>query len=177
VDLTALTLLVLLGGLAAHALIAVLARAFYAGQDTRTPVIAAVAAVFVNVVVGAVTVGPFGLGGLAFAIAAGAWLEATLLLIVFRGRYPELDTAGIGRTFARSLGAAVVAGLLALGALAVIDGTLPIDGGKLALLGRAVIAGGVGAVGYLAMSLVLRVPELPALLGIVSDLVRRPRPA
>ncbi len=169
-------MLVLLG-LAAHALIAVLARAFYAGQDTRTPVIAAVSAVAVNVVVGVLAVGPFGLGGLAFAIAAGAWLEALMLFAVLHRRYPALDAAGIWATFGRSLIAAVTAGALALLALAVLAGPIAPDAGKLELLGRAVLATGVGAVGYLAMSLVLRVPELPALLGVVRDLARRPRPA
>ena len=177
VELTATTLLVLLGGLAAHALIAVLARAFYAGQDTRTPVAAAIAAVVVNVIVGALAVGPFGLAGLALAIAAGAWLEASLLLTILRRRYPALDTPAIGRTLARALASAGVAAALALTVLALLDGPLPVEAGKLAVLGRALIAGGVGAVGYLAMSVVLRVPELPALLGVVRELVRRPRAA
>jgi len=177
VDLTATTLLVLLAGLAAHALIAVLARAFFAAQDTRTPVIAAISAVAINVTAGAVAVGPFGLAGLAFAIAAGAWLEASILLIVLRRRHAALDIGALGRTFARSLAGALVAGALALAVLALLDGPLPADAGKLALVGRAIVAGGVGAVGYLAMSLVLRVPELPALLGVVRDLVRRPRRA
>ena len=41
-----------LTGLAAHALIAVLARAFYARQDTETPVIAGIAAVVINATLG-----------------------------------------------------------------------------------------------------------------------------
>jgi putative peptidoglycan lipid II flippase len=175
VELTATTTAVLLGGLAAHALIAVLARAFYAGQDTRTPVLAAISAVAINVTVGALAVGPFGLAGLAFAIAAGAWLEASILLVILSRRYRELDVGALGLTFGRTLLGALVAGGLALAVLGFLDGPLPADTGKLALLGRAVIAGGVGAVGYLAMSLVLRVPELPALLGVATELVRRPR--
>ncbi len=85
--------------------------------------------------------------------------------------------AGLARTFARSLPSAIVAAALALGTLMVLDGPLPADAGKLAVLGRAVIAGGIGALGYLAMSLVLRAPELPALVGVATDLVRRPRAA
>ena len=70
-----------------------------------------------------------------------------------------------------------MAAALAIGTLMVLDGPLPADAGKLAVLGRAVIAGGIGALGYLAMSLVLRAPELPALVGVATDLVRRPRAA
>ena len=59
-ELTATTLAVFLLGLAAHALIAVLARAFYARQDTATPVAAALVAVVVNIVLAVVLVGPLG---------------------------------------------------------------------------------------------------------------------
>ncbi len=174
---TADTFMVFLVGLAAHALITVLARAFYAGQDTRTPVIAAVAAVVINVTAGAVLVGPFGLQGLAFAIAAGAWVEASILLVALRGRYAALDVGGLGLTLARSGIASVVAGGVALAVAAALDGPLPVDAGKAAVVGRVVLAGGAGAVGYLAMSLVLRVPELPALVAVATGLLRRPRPA
>jgi len=177
VEMTAAVLLILLIGLTAHSMIAVLARSFYAEQDTLTPVVAAIAAVVVNVVVAYATVGPYGLGGLAFAIAAGAWLEATVLLVILRRRHRELDLAGLAATFGRSLAGALVAGALALGAVMVLNGPLPVDAGKLAVLGRAVIAGGIGALGYLAMSLVLRAPELPALVDVATDLVRRPRAA
>jgi putative peptidoglycan lipid II flippase len=177
VEMTAGVLLVLLIGLAAHSMIAVLARSFYAEQDTLTPVIAAIGAVVVNVTVAFLAVGPYGLQGLAFAIAAGAWLEASVLLVFLWRRHRTVDLAGLAVTFSRSLIAALVAAALALGTLMVLGGPLPADAGKLAVLGRAVIAGGIGALGYLAMSLVLRAPELPALVGVATDLVRRPRAA
>ena len=139
--------------------------------------IAAIGAVIVNVVVAYAAVGPYGLDGLAFAIAAGAWLEATVLLVILRQRHPEFDVRGLAVTFSRSLVAALLAGALALATVMVLNGPLPIDAGKVAVLGRAVIAGGIGALGYLAMSLVLRAPELPALVGVATDLVRRPRAA
>ena len=52
IDLTAATFAAFLVGLTAHALIAVLARAFYARHDTRTPVAAAIVAVVVNTTLG-----------------------------------------------------------------------------------------------------------------------------
>ena len=177
VQMTAAVLFVLLIGLTAHSMIAVLARTFYAEQDTLTPVVAAISAVVVNVTVAYLAVGPYGLDGLAFAIAAGAWLEASILLVALWRRHRDIDVGGLARTFARSLPSAIVAAALALGTLMILDGPLPADAGKLAVLGRAVIAGVIGALGYLAMSLVLRAPELPALVGVATDLVRRPRAA
>ena len=175
VERTATTLLVFLFGLAAHALIAVLARAFYAGQDTRTPVIAAISAVVVNVTVGILAVEPFGLQGLALAIAAGAWLEAAILLVVLRARYAGLDLRALVATVGRSLAGALVAGGLAFGMIGSLGALFGTDPDKLAVLGQTVLAAGVGAVGYLAMSFVLRVPELPALIAVATELVRRPR--
>ena len=177
VQMTAAVLFVLLIGLTAHSMIAVLARTFYAEQDTLTPVIAAISAVVVNVTVAYLAVGPYGLDGLAFAIAAGAWLEASILLVALWRRHRDVDMA-VALTFARSLPSAIVAAALALGTLMVLDGPLPVDAGKLAVLGRAVIAGGIWrGQGYLAMSLVLRAPSPPALVGVATDLVRRPRAA
>ena len=81
-DLIAVTLVGFVIGLTAHALIAVLARAFYARQDTATPVAAAVGAVAVNCTLAVILVGPLGLPGIAVAIAIAAWLEALALLAI-----------------------------------------------------------------------------------------------
>jgi putative peptidoglycan lipid II flippase len=175
VDLTASTLLYFLTGLAGHALIAVLARAFYAGRDTATPVVAAILAVVVNVGLGIILVGPLGLSGLALAIAAGAWLEATVLLVILRDRYPSLDMASIGRAFVESGVGAVAASVAALGTMHVLEGPLGTEPGKLGLLAMLVVAGTAGGLVYLGVSVALRIPELPTIVAVMTDLLRRPR--
>ena len=75
-------------GLTAHSLIAVVARAFYALQDTATPVAAALLAVVVNIVVANALVGPYGLAGLAAAIAVAAWLETLMLVVLLPAARP-----------------------------------------------------------------------------------------
>ena len=60
IELTADTLRAFLIGLVAHALIAVLARAFYALHDTRTPVAVAVLAVVINTTLAVALVEPLG---------------------------------------------------------------------------------------------------------------------
>ena len=60
--------------------LAPLPRAFYARQDTVTPVVAAVAAVVINTTLAVILVGPYGLPGIALAIAIAAWIEAIALL-------------------------------------------------------------------------------------------------
>jgi len=177
IDVTAMTLAVFLVGLAAHSLIAVLARAFYADQDTTTPVAAAILTVVINVVVGAVAVGPFGLAGMALAIAAGAWIEAGILLVLLKRRFRDLQLPPIASTFARAGAGSLVAGAAAVAVLAGL-GHAGVDGqGLVHAVARAVSAAMIGGVGYAAMSLLLRAPELPALVAVATGLVRRPRPA
>jgi putative peptidoglycan lipid II flippase len=178
-DQTAATLVTFLLGLAAHALIAVLARAFYAQQDTRTPVAAGIVAVAFNTTLAVILTKQLGLElpGIGLAIAIGAWIEAILLLILLRRRAPELSLVPIGLVAGRSLAATIVASVVTLG----IAGGLGLIGSdeptKFILLVRMTIAGGVGLLTYLGLAAVLRIPELPSIVGVMVDLVRRPRQA
>jgi putative peptidoglycan lipid II flippase len=170
IDITADTLLFFLLGLTAHTLIAVLARAFYAGRDTRTPVGAAILAVVVNVTLGLLLVDGMGLGGLAIAIAFGAWAEALVLLEVLRQRYPGLDIPGVLRAFGEALGASLIAGgaaWLVMQGLGAVLGARP---GKIGSFLELAVASAVGGAVYLAVALALRIPELPTIVAVVSDL-------
>ncbi len=176
ITLTADALLYFLVGLAAHSLIAVLARAFYAGRDTRTPVIAAILAVVVNVTLGIALVGPMGLPGLAVAIAAGAWLETVVLVEILRRRYPTFDVLGILRAFAEAAVAAAAASVVALLALTAAEAALGPDPGKVGQILELIVATAAGSLVYVGASLALRIPELPTIVGVVVDLLRRPTP-
>jgi putative peptidoglycan lipid II flippase len=174
VRLTAATLVLFLIGLAAHATINVLARAFYARQDTRTPVIAGVLAVVINTTLGAALVGRFGLPALGLAIAIGAWAEAILLLVVFRRRHAGFDMAGILGVGIRSLVAAAAAAFVAWLTVQVVGGNAPaIPVTKLGVFVELGLAAVFGGLAYLGVALALRIPELPTMLSIVTDLVRR----
>jgi putative peptidoglycan lipid II flippase len=177
IDLTAATLFTFMFGLAAHALIAVLARAFYARQDTRTPVAAGIIAVVVNTTLSVALAGPLGLPGIGLAIAIGAWLEMAILLVLLRRRLPELSLGPIFLVAIRSLLATVLASAVAYalrGGLALIGDTEP---STVALLVRFVIVGGVGLAVYAVLAAALRIQELPSIVGVMADLLRRPRRA
>jgi putative peptidoglycan lipid II flippase len=177
IDLTAATLFTFMFGAAAHALIAVLARAFYARQDTRTPVAAGIIAVVVNTTLSVALAGPFGLPGIGLAIAIGAWLEMAILLVLLRRRLVELALGPIFLVGIRSLLATVIAAAVALalrGGLALVGEAEP---DKVSLLVRFVIVGGVGLGVYAVLAAALRIPELPSIVGVMADLLRRPRRA
>jgi putative peptidoglycan lipid II flippase len=174
IALTADTLLFFLLGLAAHAVIAVLARAFYAGRDTRTPVGAAILAVVVNVTMGILLVDRLGLAGLAIAIAFGAWAEALVLLEVLRQRYPGLDIPGVLRAFGEALGASLIAAAAAWVVLQLLGGVVGSGLGKVGSFVELVLASAAGGAVYLGAALALRIPELPTIVAVVSDLRHRP---
>ncbi len=162
-------------GLAAHAMIAVLARSFYARQDTLTPVIAAVGAVVVNTTLAVALVGPLGLPGIALAIAIAAWLEALTLIVILRRRLEHLDLRPLGRVALAAVGGTLVATAAGLAALSVTEGVVGVDPDKLGLILQVATVGLAFVATYLAISVVLRVPELPSIVGVMVDALRRPR--
>ena len=173
IDLTANALLFFLIGLAAHALIAVLARAFYARQDTRTPVAAAILAVVVNTTLAIALVGPLGLGGIALAIAIAAWVEALLLLGLIARRLPGFGLGELGRVSLEAALGTLIAGAVGVGVLYAIDGLIGPEPHKIALAGQGILVSAAFGATYLVLSLALRIPELPSIVAVMTDLVRR----
>ncbi len=170
---TAEALAVFLLGLTAHSLIAVLARAFYALQDTRTPVAAALLAVVVNILAANVLVGPLGLNGLAAAIAISAWIETIALVLLLQRRMPALGLGTVWMVLGKSLAVAVAGALVALGIEQALTGAWGRDPGFLLVLVRAAGAVGAGGLVIVAGSVALRIEEPRLIVGIVVDLIRR----
>ncbi len=175
IDSTAATLALFLLGLPAHASIAVLARAFYARQDTRTPVAAAILAVAVNTMLGVLLVGRLGLPGLALAIAVAAWIEATVLLVALGRRVPTFDRSGIVRVLAESIAGAVAATVVATIVASALADLLSPGSPKVAILAGTALATLAGGGAYLGVAIALRIPELPSIVGLVTDQIRRRR--
>jgi putative peptidoglycan lipid II flippase len=182
IELTAATFLAFLIGLAAHALIGVLARAFYANQDTRTPVLAAILAVVVNTTLATILVGPLGLPGVALAIAIAAWLEAATLLALLRRRIGRLGIAQVAWVAVRTVLATAIAAAAASVVHRAVGAALAPDpaasAGLAAIPGMAavmiVVTAVYGAV-FVVAALALRIEELRSIVGIMVDAIRRPR--
>jgi putative peptidoglycan lipid II flippase len=158
---TASALLFFALGLGGHIVVHVLTRAFYAMQDTRTPVLWAVVAVGVNVPLMAALVGPMGVEGLALALSISAVLEVLGLLWSLHRRIESIEGAAILRTLGRAVVAGAAAALVMLGALTVAEASLAglLDnavGRVLVLLAFAAIGGAI----YLVVAAALRAPEI-----------------
>jgi putative peptidoglycan lipid II flippase len=163
-------------GLTGHIVVHVLTRAFYAMQDTRTPVLWAIIAVAINVPLMVWLVGPMGVEGLALALSISALLEVVGLLWALHRRIESVEEGQVLRSAARSAVAGVAAALLMLGGLTVVRSALPAllqDG-----VGRVVVLAALTAAGFAIYALVasaLRAPELAQMRALLAR--RRPRGA
>ena len=178
---TADALLVFQIGLLAHAWIAILARAFYAQQDTTTPVVAAVVAVGFTAVTATILAVPLGLSGIALAMALAAWLEAGILVVILRRRVSAFRMGGVASVAVRTALAAALAAAIG----AVVHGLVgpalapdPIGGGAATILGLAatvIIVAAVYAGVFVAAALALRIDDLRSIVELMIDALRRPR--
>jgi putative peptidoglycan lipid II flippase len=84
--LTALTLSIIVLGLPAYVLVKVLTPGFYSRQDTATPVKIACLVLVATVLLNFVLIPPFGIAGLASAIAICSWLNCVMLYVVLHRR-------------------------------------------------------------------------------------------
>jgi putative peptidoglycan lipid II flippase len=163
-------------GLTGHIVVHVLTRAFYAMQDTRTPVLWAIIAVAINVPLMVWLVGPMGVEGLALALSISALLEVVGLLWALRRRIESVEEGRVLRSAGRSAVAGVAAALLMLGGLTLVRSALPglLDDG----VGRLVVLAALTAAGfaiYVLVASALRAPELAQMRALLAR--RRPRGA
>jgi putative peptidoglycan lipid II flippase len=173
ITMTSDTLGILLLGLGAYSMVVVFARAFYSGQDTRTPVLTALTDMTVAITVALLTVERLGLQGIALGLAAGGWVEAISLGFLLWRRTPGAGVERVVRPLFLFAGGAVLAGLTAYGVVLLTDpviGPLP---GKIALLGQILLASGAGLLVYVLYTYVLRIPELKQTVALVRSMFKR----
>jgi putative peptidoglycan lipid II flippase len=110
----ALALLCYAVGLWAFAGVRIVVQAFYALQDTRTPVVIALFVFCSNILLSAFFVfeTPLAHGGLALATSLSAMLNITLLTIQLRKKIGRIDAGRILRSLARILPVSFAIGLI-----------------------------------------------------------------
>lgn len=171
-------------GLAGFAAAEVIVRAFFAMQDTRTPVIVGIAAVALNISMGwsFLQLG-MGLSGLGLAFSLANLFEATLLLMLLGRRLGGLD-----RDFFRATGAMILATLACVLTLALLHRAsfvvfplvAPGDiyrwpGDFLPLLVWLAGATVAGVLVYAGVAALFRVPELGAAIARGQRMLARAR--
>lgn len=166
-------------GLVALALVETSARAFYAMQDTWTPLLASVATIAVNLLLALLLMERLGARGLAVAMTITTTLEMMVLLWALRRQIGTFDLA-VAAAFAKSLAATVAMALVLLfirqRLIAVTDPANPATStlSRLAIFGFALF---IGLYTYLVAAWYLRTRELLELVdrfgGRLGRLLRR----
>lgn len=169
-ELVAWALLWYAAGLVGHCMVEILARAFYAMQDTRTPVLVGAGAMSLNVLFS------FGFsawfsrmgwmphGGLALANSLATALEMAGLWFLMRRRLGGLEDREIGRTMLKAGLASLIMGMGVAGWLALTRGQSPWIVAPLGLVG--------GALAYGMALWALKTSELQTGLGWVYQRLR-----
>jgi putative peptidoglycan lipid II flippase len=184
-------------GLIVHSALEVVARSFYADQDTLTPLYAALGGAAINVVgsllfsqvarvesdlfynrIIAPQVGFLAdtgnVGGLALANSLGVMFEVSFLLVILRRRWHGIHGDALGRATLQ----ATIASLIMAGAIAVVDlgwGTVGLDTGRLIMTAAQIaVETGVGAAVFILAALALGMEELRMLYRLIK---REEKPA
>jgi putative peptidoglycan lipid II flippase len=147
---TATALMWLALGLPAHVLIKALSPAFFAREDTLTPLLATLKGLAVAIVLAIVLGRIFGPDGIAASIAIGAWSSA--IALIRRGASTfgfSIDAAARGRLPRIIVAALVMGGLLWLTAALVLPPAAAAHGIAQAALLAALISGGMAIYGLL----------------------------
>ncbi|OGO71589.1 MAG: hypothetical protein A2Z37_01350 [Chloroflexi bacterium RBG_19FT_COMBO_62_14] len=164
-ELVAWALLWYAAGLVGHSLLEIVARAFYAMQDTRTPVVVGAGAMTLNVVFSVVfsilfaRAGRAPHAGLALGNSLATAVECVILLLLLRTRVGGFDLGRLRRGLLATVGGAALMGLSLWGWLEAMSGASVWAAG----FGGVAIGGGI----FWLSSLLLGAPEarqLPALL-------------
>ncbi|MCS6940786.1 MAG: murein biosynthesis integral membrane protein MurJ [Roseiflexaceae bacterium] len=171
-------------GLAGFAAAEIVVRAFFAMQDTRTPVIVGIAAVALNISLGwsFLRLG-MGLSGLGLAFSLANLFEAVLLLALLGRRL-----GGLERDFLRATGAMILATLVCVFTLALLHrasfaalppvapgDTYRWPGDFLPLLAWLAGAATAGVLAYAGVAALFRVPELGATIARGQRVLMRVR--
>ena len=67
-----------------------------------------------------------------------------------------------------------MAGVVSVPVLGAVSGALGAEPGRIVLLVEAAVVSLVFGAVYAGVSLALRIPELPSIVGVMADLLRRP---
>ena len=121
---TAQALIWLTLALPAHVLVKALSPAFYAREDTLTPLLATLKAIVVTIAAGFLFGHLFGASGIAAGIALGAWSNALALIRKGAATFGFSIDAAARRRLPRTLAAALAMGAL----LWLAEGALPAAG-------------------------------------------------
>lgn len=149
---------IMLLSLFAQSLLPLLTRAFYALQNTKTPLYIALVSEAVNIITVLLLIKQYSVLGLAVAFSLASLVNMILLLVFLRKNLPNIDGKNILNSTTRIIAASLIAGAVAQFAKYVVGTSGELDT-FVAVLTQLVIAGGAGLAAFCLASYYLNVKE------------------
>lgn len=157
-------------GMFGYGLQAILSRAFYAEQDGKTPFVAGLISIIVNLALCKVLVGSMSVSGLALASAISSTLYGLLLFISLKRKNRDADMNGLAVSVIKM----TVCALVMAAAVVLVKNILWSSGAsmvmKIIAVGIAVI---VGIAVYLIMSKLTKLYEADLVFGYVGKMLKK----
>lgn len=168
----ALSLACLAPGLLMFSMTNILARAFFALNDIKTPMKISLFCLALNLVFAIWLVRYYKEAGIAAANTTSAFFNVALLFFALRKKLSRLEMSGLARTIAILFGAAVAAGAVAWCVSRAWNRKFGYSG--LAVkIGAVFVPGAAAGLVYLAIALAAKIPAATDILGMVFRKVRR----
>lgn len=142
----------------AQSLLPLLNRAFYALQNTKTPLYIAVVSEAINIIAVLLLIERFEVYGLAIAFSLASVVNMILLIFFLRKKLPNIDGRNIWKSTYRIIAASLFAGAATQFAKVVIGTRGELDT-FLEVLFQLVVAGGVGIIAFAIASYYFKVDE------------------
>jgi len=161
-------------GMVGYAAQQLLNRTFYALQDTLTPVGIGILSILINLIFNFTLIGPMGHGGLALAYSLAGLFNMVALLYFLRRKIGGINGRGLLISFARSLMASVIMGLVVYYAAAYLESSLDMTR-KLNQIIQVLIGVGAGCGIYAVFALAFRSEEALLVWNIISRRFQRKR--
>ena len=157
-------------GLFAFSASRVMLSAFYAFQDTKTPVQVATITMIANGLLSLLLMGPLRHGGLALALSLSSTVQLFLLIGILRGRGDLLDLKPILSSAVKSIAASLVMGLVLYDLnRRWLSSAAPVPFGSHAATLAGVISVGVAV--YFLMARIFRCREISSVLDMFKPFV------
>jgi putative peptidoglycan lipid II flippase len=161
------------GAIIFQSLFMLVARVYYAMQDTKTPLMTSIAAIALNAGLSFWLSGMFGVLGLAQAASLSAGFETLALLIILRKRYGRIGEGQIAKGLWAMMGTSAV---LVVALYASVRWLLPLyatDRGILVVGPKFLALAIIGAAAYLIPSYLFRIKEARYFIGRLRDALAR----
>lgn len=151
-------LAILTASLFAQSLLPLLTRAFYALQNTKTPLYIALISEILNIILIFVLIGKYGILGLAIAFSLSSIVNMALLIFYLKKELPNIDGKTILDSTVRIVAASLVGGGVAQIAKYIVGSQGELDT-FLAVFTQLIIAGSAGVAAFALASYYFNVKE------------------